>query len=363
MAALSKQQNIAVNTNKSQVFFEDSANPLSYNYKTDQWTAIPDYAGIGFYSVESGVNIGLVRTSSTAVDLQQPDTSDPHLEAIITTGEASFSDGTRRIITGVRPLLTGADANVALLYRDLLNQSPQSNYLLWNQDLSNAAWTKTNTTITTNVSTLAPDGTQTVDLVAGDGTGSEFSVSQTSQTHADNSAISIWFYYRYVDCQYIRVTYDIANNYFVTIDMQNGSYGGFRNDAPGIYSFGSIKLWIGDWYLYQLRFNSTETTTDLKISMVDSSNNDLTDTSLSFMVWGGVITTGTQTNFYVTKTEGTVSTGSLFQTPEGEPNSRTGIVPFRNDSRFHRLRCRVPAEAGFTTIMGADVEFQPSGEI
>lgn len=358
MAALGKQQNFAVNTNKSQLYIEDSTNPLSYNYKTDQWSVVADYAGIGLYSVDSGVNIGLARVSGTAVDLQQPDTSDPKAEAIITTGEATFSDGMRKVITGVRPLVADADAKVSIQYRDRLNQSGVTNYLLHSEDFSNAAWTKSNVTVSANVTTPAPDGEQTADLIVGDGSGTGFYVEQTSQTHADNSIVYVSFYFYYVTQQYLKIWYDATH--WLVADIQNFAGTGASNVEDELIFAGSEKLFLGNWGRYRLAFNSTDTTTTPRIEFCNSSGTALTDVSTSVLLWGASVSTD---GLEYTKTTTVASAGDLFSSQESDVNSRSGVAPFRVDARYHRIRLRLPAESDYTTILGADVHYEPSGEV
>ena len=354
--ALGRQTNLAVNTNKSQVYFEDSSTPLSYNFKTDQWSSIPDYAGIGFYDVLSGLNIGLVRTSGTAVDLQQPAATNPDSEAVITTGEASFSDGGRRMITGVRPLVTGADGRVSVAYRDLLNPDSATNFILWSEDLSNAAWTKSDATITTN-QIVAPDGTTTADLFAGDGSGTSHYVEQQSATHADNANVKVAFYAKINDASYVECHYKTGK--YVAWNVSNGSVA-YTDYDPDVTGFGSDPVG-NSWYRFQIFFDSTETTTTVRLVLSDGSAAEQ-NASTGLYLWGISVVPNATTSVY-TKTEGAAASGSLVQTAEQTVNSRTGVAPFRAESRFHRIKLRMPAGSGFDTMLGADVEFEPSGEI
>ena len=89
-----KQQNIAVNTARHLIFFEGS--DVCYNYKTQQWTKIPAYTGLGVYSMVGGnakaFTFGLVRFSAGSVDLQAQANTYVAQDATITTGDARDRD-------------------------------------------------------------------------------------------------------------------------------------------------------------------------------------------------------------------------------------------------------------------------------
>jgi hypothetical protein len=61
---------VVANRLRNLVFFPgtestENDSTLCYNYKTNQWTEIPDYNGFGMFSVHSKTShIGLVRFSS-----------------------------------------------------------------------------------------------------------------------------------------------------------------------------------------------------------------------------------------------------------------------------------------------------------
>lgn len=362
MAALSKQENFAVNTNKSQVYIEDDATPLSYNYKTNQWSSITDYAGIGFYSVDSGVNIGLARISGTAVDLQQPDVADPATEAIITTGESTFSDGSRRIVTGIRPLLTANDAKVSLFTRDTLNPTGRSNFFLQSEDLSAAAWTKNAATVTTN-QVVAPDGSTTADLLEGDGTTAVHGVTQTAQNVGTSSgAVTVSGYFKYSVLSYVQIyhQYNATTDNYVYFNIQDGNVGGLDNTSGIITGYGIDTADNGFFRVYVSFSGLGDATPDFSFRWCDSSGDAVQPYAVGSYVWGLMVEQSDSVGEYI-ESGVTVGSVTLDQTTESSINSRSGVAPFRSDSRYHRVRLRV--SGGFTTILGADVEYYPTGEI
>jgi hypothetical protein len=363
MAALSKQQNFAVNTNKSQVYIEDSSTPLAYNYKTNQWSSLTAYAGIGLYSVESGLNIGLARVSGSAVDLQQPDSSDPATQAIITTGESTFSDGSRRIITGIRPLLTANDAKVSLFTRDTLNPSTRTNYFLYSEQFDDASWTKTQSSITAD-QVIGPDGLTTADLLDADGSVNIHSLGQTAQdvgTSTGDVAVSVYF--KYDDHQYMTIHHSRGGTaQWVEFDIQNGLIENVVTNQSFINSYGIDTADNGFFRCWIVYTNLNDSTPAFDFRFGDGSGalgwNQAFSTGV--YVWGAMVEQVSALGQYI-KSTATAGTATLDQTTESTINSRSGVAAFRAESRYHRVRLRV--NGGFTTILGADIEYYPTGEI
>lgn len=57
-----------------------------------------------------------------------------------------------------------------------------------------------------------------------------------------------------------------------------------------------------------------------------------------------------------------VADGTLSWSTANTRSSRTGLVPFRSDAKFHRFRVNIPAGTDWDHLHGVSVEFQPSGE-
>jgi len=112
-----KQQNIGVNKARHLIFFEGSE--TCYNYKTQQWTQIPAYQALGFYSVSSKAgSIGLVRLSSGSVDLQFQLNTFVAQTALLTTGAPNINQGGRAVVNGVRPIVNGGTYSLRVGVQD-----------------------------------------------------------------------------------------------------------------------------------------------------------------------------------------------------------------------------------------------------
>ena len=117
-----KQQNIAVNKARHLIFFEGS--DVCYNYKTQQWTAVPAYTGLGVYGINNkSASIGLVRFSSGSVNLQEQSTSYPAQDAKITTAARDMNPEGRVVVNGVRPLANGGTHSVRVGVQDDIGDS------------------------------------------------------------------------------------------------------------------------------------------------------------------------------------------------------------------------------------------------
>lgn len=117
-----KQTNIVANPARHLIFFEGS--DLCYNYKTNQWTRITAYDGLGLYGVNSKVlDIGLVIYSSGSVDLQDQNTLGDKQVAILTTGSSGGDQGDRFVVDSVRPLVNGGTNTVRVGVQDALDDS------------------------------------------------------------------------------------------------------------------------------------------------------------------------------------------------------------------------------------------------
>lgn len=117
-----KQKNIVANPTRHLVFFEGEE--LVYNYKTDQWSRVTAYDTLGMYSVRGkDRDIGLVRYSSSSVDLQDQLTSYVPQTATIETGAIDLNQGGRCFVNGVRPLANGGTFSVEVGSQDDVGDS------------------------------------------------------------------------------------------------------------------------------------------------------------------------------------------------------------------------------------------------
>jgi hypothetical protein len=117
-----QMQDVAKNPFIQTVFF--GQNDLAYNYKTDQWTRIPAFAGQGYYDIDSsdGV-IGQIVYSGANVDFQDS-SGGVAATATFETGEFELIPSERAMVDGARLRHTGASlTSTRVGVRDLLSGS------------------------------------------------------------------------------------------------------------------------------------------------------------------------------------------------------------------------------------------------
>lgn len=114
-----KQLNIVSNEGRSLIFFEGYE--LCYNYRTGQWSAIPAYDTLGFFTINSKTaDVGIVRYSGAAVQLQEQTVSASDAQSTkLTTAAPNINQGGRAVVTGVRPIVNGGTYSIRVGVQDV----------------------------------------------------------------------------------------------------------------------------------------------------------------------------------------------------------------------------------------------------
>lgn len=93
----------------------------------------------------------------------------------------------------------------------LLLEKQSTNHILYSEDYSQTAWTKTGTAITTN-SIISPDGTQNADLITtNDASGSVYRIYEANLA-GSNAVCTTSVYFKYGNWQYVFITCDNYSN-------------------------------------------------------------------------------------------------------------------------------------------------------
>jgi hypothetical protein len=165
----------------------------------------------------------------------------------------------------------------------LIQTTPASvNLLTFTQQFDNAAWLKTNTTVTAN-STVAPDGTSTADtLTSSAGAGVHYMRQVATVTASTAYAFS--FYVKAGTHNFIQLLNAGTVAAFANFDLANGVAG-----TTGAKSTASITSTGNGWYRCTVVFDDTAVlTNDFRINIVSSASAAYSQT------W---TTTGTETVF------------------------------------------------------------------
>lgn len=173
----------------------------------------------------------------------------------------------------------------------LLLEPSRSNNLPYAEQFDNAAWTKSNSSVTANQA-ISPDGSQTADLLELTSAGGSI---YDGVGGSGDYAFSVFA--KYVDAQYIRLRSTGSYAYF---DIQNGSVGSTIN-----VSSTKIEDYGNGWYRCTVVGNNTNSLAQIFVSDTDGSN---TGTG-SVYIWGAMFEAGSYATSYI-PTSGSTATRS-----------------------------------------------------
>jgi hypothetical protein len=180
----------------------------------------------------------------------------------------------------------------------LVQTTPASvNLFTQTQQFDNAAWTKTNTTVTAN-STVAPDGTSTADtLTSSAGAGVHYMRQVATVTASTAYAFS--FYVKAGTHNFIQLINNGTAAAFANFDLANGVAG-----PTGTKSTASITSTGNGWYRCTVVFDDTAVlANDFRINIVSSasaaySQNWTTTGTETVFIWGAQLQTGSTATTY-----------------------------------------------------------------
>jgi len=144
-----------------------------------------------------------------------------------------------------------------------------NNLLTFPQDFNNAAWTKTNSTVTENL-TIAPNGNLTADYLIDDAVSTSHYTWQAI-TVTGNVVASVFLKANTLNFASLQVIAS-SGRYNVTIDLSDGTFG--SSDTGGTSPTGtsySITPFGNDWYRLQITIDNTSGTVTLLVSTSNSS--------------------------------------------------------------------------------------------
>jgi hypothetical protein len=169
--------------------------------------------------------------------------------------------------------------NVSVKEMPVLKWAPH-NLLTYSEQFDNAAWPKTDTTITANAA-IAPDGTQTADEITHTSAAPSFSRAVSPVEDGVNYTHSVFV--TYIDHQWIRIGHDSASSPFGTwFDVQNGVIG-----TKGSNHVSSSIEDVGDgWYKLTVEGTADGTSFSTYILLADSDGGTGKVTGTSAYIWG-----------------------------------------------------------------------------
>ena len=232
---------------------------------------------------------------------------------------SAYTKTTGTAITKYQPALQTAGNNVARFDHNpttgeslgLLIEESRTNVATYSEDFSNANWGKTRCTIDSNKG-IAPDGTQTADLIVSDGTsGTKIIYDASIITPTASSTWTVSVYAKTIgSVSTLQIEFGSgSNNGKANFDLSTGTV--IFNTPSGTVSdaTGSITDVGNDWYRCSLTVtHSASWSGTTNIGFYDTSAS--TTTFGSILIWGAQLEQGSFPTSYI-KTEGSQVTRSV----------------------------------------------------
>jgi hypothetical protein len=192
---------------------------------------------------------------------------------------------------------------------NLLLEPQRTNLATFSEQFDNAAWVKSNTSVTAN-STTSPSGLVNADTLTADGTSNQH-VIQQPLSFTLNVAYSISFYVKKSTNNFVQIcTYNVSGGQFANFDINSGVVGTL-GVTFGTAPTSSITS-VGDgWYRCTMTFTASATASSgVVIALVSSSSAarlEVNTLNTSVFLWGAQIELGAYPTSYIPTTAATVT--------------------------------------------------------
>ena len=222
-------------------------------------------------NVRGDVGSGVSQTSTGTLLVSGTITASANAHGVVSSNTAARNEFTGTLVNGDR----GRQAVYCARYlvhpkmfdsATYHNNSELVNLLTFSEQLDNAAWTKTNTTISANAS-ASPISTQTADRIAETTANAAHLVNRTFSTILSSVTETVYQANDLVFSVYAKAsqrrymvlgvdaattntgtTYDGANGFSVVYDLQSGTITSSKNTGTGILTLSGIESVGDDWY-------------------------------------------------------------------------------------------------------------------
>jgi hypothetical protein len=210
----------------------------------------------------------------------------------------AYTVTTTQPITNYIPVLLTAQAGQARFDHNpttgeslgLLIEEQRTNLFTYSSDFSNAAWAKTNMSVSANTN-IAPDGTLTADTITSLADGN-FGVNQ-SQVFTNATAYTASAYVKYIDNPWCRV--NIANVGGAWINIQTGQVGTVLS-----YALSATITAVGNnWYRITVTFNGDGTSYFVGFSLSIADGSFVEPVNKSMFLWGAQLELGAFATSYI----------------------------------------------------------------
>jgi hypothetical protein len=257
--------------------------------------------------------------------------------------------------------------------RGLLIEEQRTNLLTYSEQFDNAAWTKSNSTITAN-SVAAPDGTVTADTLVEDTSTGAHQITQ-AYVAASGTVVTFSVYVKQSQRSWMRITVNTASgaNASAYFDVSAGTVGAVGGGTASITPVGN------GWFRCSVTGTLTTTNPTLAILLANGNNGQsyTGDGTSGIYIWGAQLEAGAFATSYiptvaasVTRSADVASVNTLspwFNATEGTFLSNVSPLAIDNDislsasdSGGYANSMYLPADSGaqFIVVNSSVVEAQ-----
>ncbi len=250
-------------------------------------------AGNGWYRLSVTKNLGAVGAHNYVIGVAKTGNSSTPVagtSVFVWGAQVEVSDfgATPYIVTTSAAVSVGPVANVPRLdylgssCPRLLLEPQRTNLALYSEQFDNAAWTKSDVTITANATT-SPDGYTNADLItASAGTAFKYALATIGATTGD---LSVSFFVKQNTAQFVQILMSGISPY-ANYDLTNKTSQSFSGANSLVQDYGN------GWLRLVLIFNAASATDGAFITFTDSLSGARAasvSTTNSFYVWGAQI--------------------------------------------------------------------------
>ena len=235
--------------------------------------------------------------------------------------------------TGVRALqyVTGLYRIPPTTTLGYLSELVGTNLLARSEELDNASWLKTDTTITANTA-IAPDGYTTAELCT-EGVAGTASLNQGTAPYTANTVVSLSVYLKRGNTDWVRLTMagsatpaDSARAWF---NLATGAKGTVSVGGVATQATSTIQTMNNGWYRCTLSFlpNAAETVVNTYFMSASADNSTTRVNNATYFAWGTQAETGVGATSYIPTTTASVTRNAenlnYPATSNADPNTGT----------------------------------------
>jgi len=175
----------------------------------------------------------------------------------------------------------------------LLLEPQRSNLVTYSEDFGNSYWSKSGSSITSNVA-ISPDGTLNADkLVENTNLGTHWFRRSTT---VSNGKITFSIFAKKGERDYILLRENTLGGIY--FDLTNGTIGGVYSNTPDEYEINKFK---DGWYRCSVTFTVSNSTADFLVytANIDNSNNYQGDGTSGVYIYGAQLEVGSYATSYI----------------------------------------------------------------